>query len=109
MQKNKLLGLLGLCRRAGRVQMGHDPVLESLRTGKARLVLLAGDLSPHTSRGLVNAAEQEGVPLYTLKDCTIDEMGAALGKRTGAAAVEDSGFAKKLKTYCTDNEEECSI
>ena len=101
MPNDRLLSLLGLARRAGKVQLGHDPVLESLRCGRARLVLLAADLSPHTSKGILYAAQQEDVPIYTLHQ-TVDDMGAALGKRVGAVAVEDAGFAKKLKTYCAD-------
>lgn len=101
MPNDKLLSFLGLARRAGKVQMGHDPVLESLRSGHARLVLLASDLSSHTSGGLIRTAEEEGVPVLTLP-YTLDEMGAAVGKRTGAVAVEDAGFAKKLKTLCAD-------
>lgn len=101
MPNDRLLSLLGLARRAGKVQMGHDPVLESIRHGRVRLILLASDLSPHTSKGIVYAAQQEEIPLYTLSH-TMDEMGAALGKRTGAVAVEDTGFARKLETFCTD-------
>ncbi|MGI6283165.1 L7Ae/L30e/S12e/Gadd45 family ribosomal protein [Caproicibacterium lactatifermentans] len=98
---NKILSMLGLCRRAGRIQLGHDPVLESVRSGKARLVLLARDLSAHTAGGIQYAAQQMGIPVCVLS-CTMEEMGAALGKYAGAAAVEDTGFANKLKTLCTD-------
>ncbi|MCH3973115.1 MAG: ribosomal L7Ae/L30e/S12e/Gadd45 family protein [Oscillospiraceae bacterium] len=98
---SKILSFLGLCRRAGRLQLGHDPVLESMRCGKAYLVLLAQDLSEHSAGGIRHTAEELGVPVFTLP-CTKEEMGAALGKLTGAAAVEDAGFAKRLKTLCTD-------
>ncbi|HCA71230.1 MAG TPA: 50S ribosomal protein L7ae [Ruminococcaceae bacterium] len=101
MPNDKLLSFLGLARRAGKVQLGHDPVLDSLRSGRARLVLLASDLSSHSSGGILRAAEEEGVPAVTLKH-TVDEMGAALGKRAGAVSVEDAGFAQKLETLCAD-------
>ena len=42
---NKLLGALSLCRKAGKLTMGFDPVAESAAKGKAALVLLAADLS----------------------------------------------------------------
>ena len=41
-----LLSLLGLARRAGKLSLGNDAAVESLRKGQARLVLLASDLSP---------------------------------------------------------------
>ena len=33
MREQAFLSLLGLCRRAGRLALVHDPVLESLRRG----------------------------------------------------------------------------
>ena len=101
MPNDRMLSLLGLARRAGKVQMGHDPVLESLRRGRARLVVLASDLSPHTAKGILCAARQEEIPIYTLSH-SMEELSAAVGKHTGAVAVEDSGFARKLETFCTD-------
>ena len=40
-ENKQLLNLMGLARRAGRLSLGSDPVIESLRKGQARLVILA--------------------------------------------------------------------
>lgn len=101
MHEEKVLSLLGLCRRAGRLQLGHDPAADSMRLGRARLVLVAADLSPRTARGILQLARETGTPAVQLA-ATLDSLGRAVGKRTGVVAVEDRGFANKLKTLCAD-------
>lgn len=101
MNEEKALSLLGLCRRAGRLQFGHDPVAESMRLGKAVLVLLASDLSQNSVRRTLRLAEEMHTPVVRLA-ATMDSLGHAVGRRTGIVAVEDSGFANKLKTLCAD-------
>ena len=91
----KLLSLIGIARKAGRLSLGNDAAIEAIREGKARLVILAKDLSPRTARGIQFAAEEEGV-LWIKALETMDEISMALGKRTGIVAVNDAGFAKKL-------------
>ena len=40
---DKAMGLLGLMRRAGAIQIGEDNTGETVRAGRARLLLLAAD------------------------------------------------------------------
>lgn len=95
----KILHLLGIARRAGRLSLGNDAAIESLRKGNARMVLLAADLSPRTALGVRQAAEEEEAAAVTCS-ATMDEISMALGKRTGVVAVNDAGFAKKLLALC---------
>jgi ribosomal protein L7Ae-like RNA K-turn-binding protein len=97
----KLLHLLGIARRAGRLSLGNDAAIEALRKGDTRLILLAGDLSPKTAGGVEYAAKEEGIAAVRIK-ATMDEISMALGKRTGVVAVNDAGFAKKLIALCAD-------
>ena len=97
----KLLHLLGIARRAGRLSLGNDPAIEALRKGNTRLILFASDLSPRTAGGVEFAAKEEGVAAVRTK-ATMDEISMALGKRTGVVAVNDVGFAKKLLALCAD-------
>ncbi len=98
--QNKLLSLLGLARRAGKLSLGHDPAVESMHTGKAFLVLTAADLSPRTQKSICFTAQDTKTTLLTMAH-TMDEIGAALGKRTGVIAVNDAGFANKLYALCS--------
>lgn len=98
----KLLHLLGIARRAGRLSLGNDAAVEALRKGKTRLILLAGDLSPRTASGVEFAAKEEEVTVVHT-GATMDEISMALGKRTGVVAVNDAGFAKKLIALSADD------
>lgn len=91
---NKTLSLLGICRKAGKLSVGHDMVFQSVRKGKAKLIVLTKDASPRHIREL-EAAEFAG-RVITLEE-TSDIAGASIGKRCCIYAVEDDGFAKAIE------------
>ncbi len=92
----KALSLLGIARRAGRLAMGMDPVTEAMQKKKAALVLLSPDISPRSRKKAQEQAERYGAELMEMP-FGMDEICAALGKRSGVIAVCDGGFAGKLK------------
>ena len=105
---DRLLSLLGLARRAGRLSLGNDPVLSSLEEGKAKLVLVCPDLSQRTLKGIESRAEAFGVPLVTIEQ-TMDQVSMSLGKRCGVLALNDEGFARKALTLTKTNGEDLII
>lgn len=50
MQKNKLLSMLGLARRAGALSMGHDMAEKAVYASKAKLLLFADDASERVKK-----------------------------------------------------------
>ena len=44
------LGFLGLIRRAGKLTIGCDPIVDSMKKGTAKLVLMASDISPNKKK-----------------------------------------------------------
>lgn len=92
---DRLLSLLGLARRAGKLVLGSDAVQEAALGRGCALILFSSDLSPRTAREVRAAAERGNVETAAL-GATMDEIGRAIGKRTGVIAVNDMGFAKKL-------------
>lgn len=59
---NKLMGLLSLCRKAGKLRIGSQPVKEAVEAGEAKLVLYAADFSPRSRGRMELILEQSGVP-----------------------------------------------
>lgn len=90
------LGLLGLARRAGKLEVGEAPVGAACRSRKARLVLLAADAAQNTAdkaRRLAAISNARCMRLPVSKE----ELGGALGRKVCAvAALTDEGFAKAL-------------
>ncbi len=93
---NKALNYLGLARRGGLAELGEEPVGAIARTGKAYVILVAGDASDHTWRRAKSYAagtEQQCIRMQ----CTKDEMGLAVGRTSLAiAAITDVQLALAL-------------
>ena len=87
----KTLSYFGLCRRAGKMALGHDAVLQAVRGNRANLCLLTSDASPRHERELkaVNAA----VPIINMP-ITAQELSFSIGKKVCVIAITDEGFAK---------------
>lgn len=92
---DRLLNLLGLARRAGKLDLGTEAAKQAVRRRRAKLVLLSADLSRRTAQAMRDEAEKAGVRAETLP-AGMDAVQAALGMRTGVVAVNDAGFAEAL-------------
>lgn len=99
---NKLLNFLGLCRRAGKLNIGNDLVIDDILKGQCRLVVFASDISKNTEKKILLNCHRYNVKSIKL-NYSKDEISWAVGKYCGVASVIDSGFGKKLAQL---NEEE---
>ena len=101
---NKVLGLLGLAKRAGKLEVGEEPTGAAARAKDARLLLIASDAADNSCRRLRHFADA-GACLYAKLPCTKDELGSALGRTSCAmVAVTDVGFAEAVaKKLAEDN------
>ena len=95
---NKALNYLALAKKGRLVELGEEPVGAIARTGKAHVILVAGDASDHTWRRAKSYAagtEQQVVRV----DCTKEEMGFVVGRTSLAiAAITDPQLALALVT-----------
>ena len=92
---NRLLSMLGLSRKAGKLKCGEFSVEESIKSGKACLVVIAGDASGNTKKRFHDMCEYYEVPL--IEYSTRTELAKAVGKElTASAAVCDEGFAESM-------------
>jgi len=88
-----VLGYLGLARRAGKLSIGHDAALLSVRKGTAHLVLLTEDASPRHQRELDAAGFRDRTAVIPYN---MNETGVATGKKSCIYALEDEGFARAV-------------
>lgn len=106
---DRLLSLLGLCRRAGKITIGCDPVIESVKKGESRLVIFAENASDNTRKAVLNAVAPSGVRVINL-DYNKEDISVSLGKLCAVASINDDGFAKKLLSLAGEkNGEECNL
>lgn len=93
---DKVLNYLSLARKAGRAELGEEPVGAAARALHAHLVVVAGDASDHTwrrAKSYVAGTDQQCIRLPYSKD----EIGMAIGRTSLAiAAVTDPALALSL-------------
>src|SRR5690554_1618075 len=92
---NKVLSLLGLARRAGKISWQEEANFHAIRNGSAKLLILAEDAGASVAKKYYNKSSYYGVPLIvTLQK---GPLGHALGTSPRAAVVIlDDGFAQQL-------------
>ena len=96
MTKDKVLSYLGLATKAGKVQSGEFSTEQSVKTGKAALVIVASDASDNTKKKFKNMCTFYEVPFYIYG--TKDALGNCIGKEFRASlALEDTGFCNAIK------------
>lgn len=93
--QDKVLSLLGLAAKAGKLVTGGFSVEEAVKSRKARVVILAADAQQNTVKKFTDKCRHNNIPLRFYG--TKEELGRAAGKETRAcAAVTDRGFAQSL-------------
>lgn len=93
---DKILNMIGLAKKAGRLEVGEEPTGAAARARDARLLLLASDAAENSARRLRHFADA-GQCLWVRLPVTKDALGSAVGRSSCAmCAVTDIGFANAL-------------
>ena len=91
-----ILSMIGLAKKAGRMEVGEEPVGAAARAKKARVILLASDAAPASQRRAASFAETGACLLLTIP-ADKEQLGRCLGRTSVAmAAVTDIGFAEAI-------------
>ena len=91
---SRMLGMLGLCARAGALVTGEKACIQQIRAGKARAAVLDGAASENAVKAVGQACVTHSVPLVRTGAF---QMGDAIGKPGRMAAViTDAGFARRI-------------
>ena len=100
---DNVLHLLGIARKAGRVEVGEEPVGASARARQARLILVASDAADNSARRAAHFAQAGKAPWFRVP-YTKGELGGTVGRASCAMlALTDVGLAAallaRLETY----------
>ncbi|MBN2900158.1 MAG: ribosomal L7Ae/L30e/S12e/Gadd45 family protein [Clostridia bacterium] len=97
--ENKALTLLGFAAKAGKITYGSESCLIGIQKGKIQLVLMAGDISDHTSEKIERACKRTGVSC--IKCFNRETLSEAVGKYNKVVlGITDASFSEKIKEYC---------
>lgn len=93
----RIKGMLGFARRAGKTVIGTDLICKELSRGRVKLVVISSSASDGTKSRLVHKCEWYAAR-YLETAIDKEELGTVLGKDTEVAAVAltDDAFAEEI-------------
>ena len=93
---NKVLSLIGLSTKAGKIVSGEFSTEKAVKTGKAWLVIVSAEASDNTKKKFHNMCTYYEVPCYDFGGK--EELGRAMGKEFRASlAVTDENLAAAME------------
>ena len=96
MINNKILGLIGLAMKAGKVCFGADSVEENMLKKKVKLVIISEESSERTKNKFINLSKKNDVSVIVYGK--IEDLSKAIGKSNKAIiGIKDSNFAKSIQ------------
>lgn len=95
---DKIFGLIGLAKRAGKTAGGEFQVTASIKDRSAKLVIIACDASDNTKKNITDSCKFYNIDYIEYGQ--MEELGNFTGSGIRAVvAVKDAGFAKAIKTH----------
>lgn len=98
MPQSRALSMLGMATKAGKSASGEFSVEKMVKSGKAKLVIVAEDASDNAKKSYMDMCKFYGVPIYI--KFGKDELGHSMGKQARVSAcVMDDGFAQVIAKH----------
>lgn len=92
---DKIMAMLGLCMKAGKLAYGSDMCEEKVKYKQVSLLIVADDASTNTKEKFSRVAKNNNIKIYFFS--TIDELSSRIGKNNKAVyGIMDQNFAKKM-------------
>lgn len=104
MENNKkILGLLGLCTKAGKIAFGTDACIDLINRNKIKLLIVANDASDRTKRNLEFICKQNNTKISFFGE--IEKLSKAIGKNNKAViGIKDINFANQIEKIINGGE-----
>ncbi len=99
----KLTGILSICRKAGKMEMGFATVKELLPAGKISGVIITADISPKSSKEVHFFCQKYHVPVCNIP-MTMEELSFTIGRKAAVVAVLDAGFFDRINQLCAEQD-----
>lgn len=92
---SKVLRLIGLAMRAGKIKFGSDSCIESIMQNKVKVILIAKDASERTKTNFKKLCINRKVPIY--EEFEEYDLSHAIGKQNKVViGVCDDNFSKEI-------------
>lgn len=96
MINKRILGLIGLSAKAGKVNFGSDSVEAEIKKRKIKLVIIAEDSSERTKDKFKKLSENYNIPYLVIGN--IEELSKAIGKSNKAViGIKDLNLSNQIQ------------
>lgn len=96
MINNKILGLIGLCAKAGKITSGTEACMECINKHKAKLVIISVDCSDKTKENFKYLCSKQNVPILEYE--TTNQLSNAIGKQNKAViCIKSKDISKEIE------------
>lgn len=102
MQKNKIISMLSLCKKAGKLVCGFDAVCEELKKKQWNTVFITNDLSEKSEKEITRVCKENFFMIVKIP-VTMADLSIITRKKVGILCVTNQSLALKVKALC----EEC--
>lgn len=103
MTESKVLGLLGLSAKAGKVCFGRDACIDLIEKKKIKLVIVAMDASDRTKKDIKFICDNNDTKICFYG--TIEVLSKAIGKSNKAIiGIKEENFAKQIEKIINGGE-----
>ena len=94
--EEKIISLLGLAQKAGKIVSGELAAEKAIKSGKAKFVIIATDCSETTKKNYRDMTAYYNVQIHEMFEK--EQLGQCIGKEYRAALIiNDLGFTKAIK------------
>lgn len=96
MSETKILGLIGLCKKAGKIVAGAALCEREIRARKSELIIIACDISNTSLKAITDICNHYSVRYIIC--CDMNSLGKAVGAAgdRSVISVNDKGFSDAI-------------
>ncbi|KXT73870.1 ribosomal protein L7Ae family protein [Streptococcus sp. DD10] len=94
--QQRLLNLLGLAQRAGKVISGEEQVIKAIQHQEVHIVFLAHDAASNLTKKVQDKSQTYQIEVSNL--FSTQELSLAVGRNRKVLAISDAGFTKKMRS-----------
>ncbi len=104
MNKQKLLSLIGFCKRSGNLSLGTTQVERSIQKKKARLIFFTSDISDGTKKRFENIASENKIDVLSIDLSSTDLLIHTSYKKVVVFSINDKGFCNSFNKVIIEKE-----
>ncbi len=101
-QSRKVLGMLGISAKAGKIVCGTDATIEDIERHRVKLVIVANDASEKTKKNMRYICDKNKVIM--LEFGNIEEISKTIGKNNKAIiGIKSKSLSKEIEKLIKEN------